>query len=156
MAVAWSIEAPLVDGGTRYLLIVTGIALFLKTMKDFPWAALLSLVVGGFCAGSVYLFYPLPETVYGVSSTFVFPLIFLTLALFVYLLFKFIENVVRLAATILASRPVSLALGFMCITQGVLMLFEKKSILNTIPLIDKKTKKWRYLSRCWVSFNLSL
>ncbi len=132
-AVAWSAEAPQVDGGTRYLLIVTGIALFLKPIKDIPWATLVGVVVGGFCAGFVYLFYPLSETVYGVSSIWIYLLIFFIPALFVYLLFKFMENMLRLVGTILTFRPVSLTLGLVCITQGILMLFERSLFLILFP-----------------------
>ncbi len=124
-AVAWATEATHVDSGTRYLLIVTGIALFLKPIKDTPWAALVGLAAGGFCAGFVYLFYPLPESVYGVSSTWIYLFVFFIPALVVYLLFKFIEDVLRLIGTILGFKPVSLALGLLCITQGILMLLER-------------------------------
>jgi hypothetical protein len=129
-AVVWSTEAPQVDTGTRYLLIVTGLALFLKPIKDVPWAALIGLAVGGFCAGFVFLFYPLPETVYGFSSTWIYLLVFLIPALFTYLLFKFIEDVLRLVGMVLTFRPVTLALGLMCIAQGILLLF--KTSLFTI------------------------
>ena len=132
-AVAWSVEAPQVDGGTRYLLIVTGIALFLKPIKDIPWATLVGAVVGGFCVGFFYLFYPLSVTVYGVSSTWIYLLIFFIPALFVYLLFKFMEDVLRLVGAILTFKPVSLTLGLVCITQGILMLFEKSLFLILFP-----------------------
>jgi hypothetical protein len=39
------------DSGTRYLLVVTGLALVLKPLKDIPWAALIGLVIGGLCVG---------------------------------------------------------------------------------------------------------
>ncbi|MDH5623667.1 MAG: hypothetical protein OEY39_04285, partial [Candidatus Bathyarchaeota archaeon] len=35
-AVAWSMEVPQIDTGTQYLLIVAGLALFLKPLKDIP------------------------------------------------------------------------------------------------------------------------
>ncbi len=84
--VAWSAEAVPVDTGTQYLMIVAGLALFVKPMKDVPWAALLGLVVGGVCAGFVFLFSPLPETVYGISSTWIYLLIFFVPAVLVYMI----------------------------------------------------------------------
>jgi hypothetical protein len=120
-AAVWSAKAW--DSGTRYLLIVTGLALFLKPLKDIPWAALIGLVVGGLCAGSVYFFYPLPETVNGVSSTWIYLAIFFIPALLVYMLLKFLEDVLRLIGTILASKPVSIVLGLICIVQGILLQF---------------------------------
>ena len=123
-AVAWSTNASQVDTGTQYLMIVAGLALFLKPMKDIPWAALLGLAVGGLCAGFVFLFYPLPETVYGISSTWIYLLIFFVPAVFVYMIFKFIEDVLRLVGMILTFKPVTLALGLICIAQGILLFLE--------------------------------
>ncbi|MCW4053259.1 MAG: hypothetical protein NWE78_08660 [Candidatus Bathyarchaeota archaeon] len=110
------------DSGTVYLLIVTGLALVLKPLKDVPWAALMGVVIGALCAGIVFILYPLPETVLGVSSTWVYLAIFLVPALLAYLLFKFIEDLVKLVGLILSSKPVATILGVICILQGVLML----------------------------------
>jgi len=129
---AWSMEASQVDTGTQYLLLITGLALFLKPIKDIPWAALLGLVVGGLCAGFVYLFYPLPETVYGISSTWIYLVIFFIPALLVYMLFKFIEDVLRLIAMVLTFKPVALALGLICILQGILLKFFGQSLFHIL------------------------
>jgi len=122
-AVVWSTSA--LDVYTQYLLIVTGLALVLKPIKDIPWAALTGLLIGGVCAGYVYLFFPLPETVFGISSTWIYLAVFFVPALLVYLLFKFIEDLLRLIGIILASRPVSIILGLICIVQGILLLLDK-------------------------------
>jgi hypothetical protein len=82
------------------------------------------LAVGGLCAGFVFLFYPLPETVYGISSTWIYLLIFFVPAVFVYMVFKFIEDVLRLIGMVLTFKPVTLALGLICIAQGILLFFE--------------------------------
>jgi len=132
-AVAWSTKAAQVDTGTQYLLIVAGLALFLKPMKDIPWAALLGLAVGGLCAGFVYLFYPLPETVYGISSTWVYLLIFFIPALLVYMVFKFVEDVLKLIGMILTFKPLTLALGLICIAQGILLLLNKSLFAILFP-----------------------
>jgi hypothetical protein len=102
-------------------MIVAGLALFVKPMKDVPWAALLGLVVGGVCAGFVFLFSPLPETVYGISSTWIYLLIFFLPAVLVYMIFKFIEDVLKLVAMVLTFKPVTLTLGLICIVQGILL-----------------------------------
>ena len=132
-AAVWSAEAW--DTGTRYLLIVTGLALFLKPLKDIPWAALIGLVVGGLCAGSVYFFYPLPETVNGISSTWIYLAIFFIPALLVYVIFKFVEDVLRLIGMILASKPVSIILGLICIAQGILLKFFEQSLFDILARI---------------------
>jgi len=120
--VAWSMKAPQVDTGTQYLLIVAGLALFLKPLKDIPWAALIGLVVGGLCVGFVFFLYPLQPEVYGISSTWIYLLIFLIPALLAYVLFKFIEDVLRLIGMILTFKPIAFALGLVCIAQGILLL----------------------------------
>jgi hypothetical protein len=122
--VAWQTQTPQVDSYTIYLLIIAGLVLILRPIKDFPWAALIGLIAGSLCAGAVYFFYPLPETVFGIASTWIYLIIFLIPAVLVYMVFKFIEDVLKLIGTLLASRPVTLIVGFVCIAQGVLLLLD--------------------------------
>ena len=124
-AAAWQTHAPNVDTYTIYLLIIAGLVLILKPIKDFPWAALLGLIAGGLSAGAVYFFFPLPETVLGIASIWVYIIIFLIPAVIVYMVFKFIEDVLKLIGTLLASKPVTLIVGFVCIAQGILLLLDK-------------------------------
>jgi len=124
-AAAWQTQASQVDTYTIYLLIIAGLVLMLRPIKDFPWAALLGLIAGGLSAGAVYFFFPLPETVLGIASTWVYVIIFLIPAVIVYMVFKFIEDVLKLIGTLLASKPVTLIVGFVCIAQGVLLLLDK-------------------------------
>jgi hypothetical protein len=123
-ATAWQTHAPQIDNYTIALLIIAGLALILKPIKDFPWAALLGLIAGGLCAGAVYFFVPLPETVFVIASIWVYVIIFLIPAVIVYMVFKFIEDVLKLIGTILASKPVTFIIGCICIAQGVLMLLD--------------------------------
>jgi hypothetical protein len=121
-AAAWSIGTIQVDIYTRYLLIIAGLALFLRPIKDIPWAALLGLIVGGLSSGLVYFFFPLPETVIGISSNWVYLAIFLVPAVLIYMVFKFIEDLLKFIGIILGSKPVTLIVGLICIAQGVLLL----------------------------------
>jgi hypothetical protein len=122
--VAWQTQTPQIDTYTIYLLIIAGLVLILRPIKDFPWAALIGLIAGGLCAGAVYFFYPLPSTVFGIASTWIYLIIFLIPAVLVYMVFKFIEDILKLIGTLLASRPVTLIVGFICIAQGVLLLLD--------------------------------
>jgi hypothetical protein len=124
-AAAWQTQAPNVDTYTTYLLIIAGVVLMLRPIKDFPWAALLGLIAGGLCAGAVYFFFPLPETVLGIASIWVYVIIFMIPAVIVYMVFKFIEDVLKLIGTLLASKPVTFIVGCVCIAQGVLLLLDK-------------------------------
>ena len=111
------------DLGTKILILVTGLALFLKPIKDFPIAALIGLTVGCACAAYVILFIPMPETVLGISIRWVYLIIFLIPALVTYVLFNFVEDVLRLIRVVLTFEPVALILGSVCVINGVLMLF---------------------------------
>ena len=121
-AAAWQTQATHVDTYTIVLLIIAGLALMLKPIKDSPWAALLGLIAGGLAAGAIYFFFPLPETIFGIASIWIYLIIFLIPAVIVYMVFKFIEDILKLLGTILASKPVTLIIGIICIAQGILML----------------------------------
>ncbi len=123
-ATAWQTHAPQVDNYTIALLIIAGLALVLRPIKDFPWAALLGLIAGGLCAGVVYFFFPLPETVFGIAAIWVYVIIFMIPAVIVYMVFKFIEDVLKLIATLLASKPATFIVGCVCIAQGILLLLD--------------------------------
>jgi len=92
-AIAWAEHR--LDAGTQYLLIATGLALFLK---------------------------PIRETIFGIPAKWIYIAAFLIPALIVYLIFKFIEDLLELIGIILSSKPVSLILAALCITQGILLI----------------------------------
>ena len=123
-AAAWQSQAPNVDTYTQYLLIIAGFVLMLKPIKDFPWAALMGLIAGGLAVGAVYFFFPLPETVLGIASIWVYVILFFIPAVIVYMVFKFIEDVLKLLGTLLASRPITFIVGLICIAQGILLLLD--------------------------------
>ena len=74
-AVAWSEHA--LDTPTIYLLIATGLALFLKPIRDFPWAALIGLTAGCACAAYAIWFVSIPETVFGIPVKWIYIAAFL-------------------------------------------------------------------------------
>ena len=127
----WS--TPAWDMGTRYLLVITGLALFLKPLKEVPWAALVGLIVGGACFCVVFFLFPLPETVLGVSSTWGYLLIFFVPALLSYMAAKFVEDLFKLIGTLLASKPVAIILSLLCIVQGILLVLNTSLFLILFP-----------------------
>lgn len=107
------------------LLVVTGLGLVLKPLSKVPFSALLGLVVGLVCVGLLYLYFPLPETVLGVSSLWIYLAVFFVPALIVFLIFKFVEDLMKLFGMVLGSWPVLTVLGFLCIAQGILLLLNQ-------------------------------
>jgi len=112
------------DSVTQTLLIVTGIALFLKPIKDIRWASLIGLTAGCMCLGYVMLLSPLPPSFFGIESRWIYVAIFLVPTLFTYLLFRFVEDLLTFIGTILSFRLVAITIGTLCIIQGVLLLFD--------------------------------
>jgi hypothetical protein len=113
------------------LLVVTGLGLVLKPLSKVPFSALLGLVVGLVCVGLLYLYFPLPATVFGISSLWIYLAIFFVPALIVFLIFKFVEELMKLFGMVLGSWPIMAVLGFLCIAQGVLLLLNQ-SILSLL------------------------
>jgi len=107
------------------LLVVTGLGLVLKPLSKIPFSALLGLVVGLVCVGLLYLYFPLPATVFGVSSFWIYLAVFFVPALVVFLIVKFVEDLTKLFGMILGSWPVMTGLGFLCIAQGILLLLNQ-------------------------------
>lgn len=112
------------DSVTQTLLIVTGIALFLKPIKDIRWASLIGLAAGCMCLGYVMLLNPLPPSFFGIESKWIYAAIFLVPTLFTYLLFRFVEDLLTFIGTILSFRLIAITIGTLCIIQGVLLLLD--------------------------------
>lgn len=111
------------------LLLITGLGLVLKPLSKVPFSALLGLIVGLACVGLLYLYFPLPTTVFGISSLWIYLAIFLVPALFVFIIFKFVEDLMKFFGMILGSWPVITVLGFLCIAQGILLLLDQSLLL---------------------------
>ena len=107
------------------LLVVTGLGLVLKPLSKIPFSALLGLVVGLLCAGLLYLYFPLPATVLGISSLWIYLVVFFVPALIVFFIFKFIEDLAKFFGMLVGSWPVMTVLGLLCMAQGILLLFNQ-------------------------------
>jgi hypothetical protein len=115
------------------LLVLTGLALVLRPLSKVPVSALFGLAAGLVCAGLLFLYFPLPTMVLGISSFWIYLAAFLVPALIVYLIFKFIEDLARLFGLILGSIPVLTVLGFLCIIEGLLLFLLNQSLLSFFP-----------------------
>ncbi|UCG44745.1 MAG: hypothetical protein JSV58_04925 [Candidatus Bathyarchaeota archaeon] len=125
-AIVWWVQPPsLSDSITQLLLVVTGIALFLKPIKDVRWASLTGLVAGSLCFGYVYLYIGLPPVFLGIESRWIYLAIFLVPGLIVYLLFKFVEDLLSFVGSLLSFKVTAITLGMLCVVQGILLFFDR-------------------------------
>jgi hypothetical protein len=113
------------DSITQLLLIITGIALFLKPIKDVRWASLTGLVAGSLSFGYVYAFHRLPEFFFGIEARWIYLIIFLVPALIIYLLFKFVEDLLSFIGSLLSFKVTAITLGILCMAQGLLLFFDR-------------------------------
>ena len=107
------------------LLGLTGLGLVLKPLSRISFSALLGLLAGLLCVGLLYSYYPLPATVFGISSFWVYLVVFFIPAFTVWLVFRFIEEIGKLIGAILGSWPVLTVLGSFCIVEGILLLMHQ-------------------------------
>ena len=102
-------------------LIVVGLSLFLKPLKNIPWGSLLSLII----AGSVTAFLAFRmETIIllGIDLRWALVIVFFAILFFLYLIFKFLEDIFNLIGLILSNDPISLLIGLGGIGMGIFTL----------------------------------
>ena len=110
---------------TWLLLGLTGLGLVLKPLSRISFSALLGILAGLLCVGLLYFYYPLPATVLGISSFWIYLIVFFIPAFVVWLIFRFIEEIGKLIGAILGSWPILTALGSFCIAEGILLLMNQ-------------------------------
>jgi len=105
------------------IIIVLAVTLFLKPLKELPWAGLVGLVAG---AAVVYFANPfVPDTVFGVDRWIILVVIFVVVGAIVHMLFHFIEDVLTIARKVLDWKPIMVIVGLVAVVEGVLLLMDK-------------------------------
>ena len=109
------------DPITVILLGILGFVLLIAPLAKYPWSAIFGLLGGLIAAIAVAYF--IPEWI-GALSIFKYILIaiFIIVGLFIFCAFKWIEDLSKAFAMLLASRPVTLILMILGITQGIALL----------------------------------
>ena len=100
---------------TLVLLVAVGLSLFLKPLKNVRWAALI-----GLACGIVALYYA--NAYFGQLGTAVMLVIFIVVALPVYLMFKFAEDILHSIGSLLSYPAITVPIGLLCLAQGTLLL----------------------------------
>jgi len=111
---------------TLTAMIVLAVTLFLKPMKDIPWAGIAGLIAGAAAVFGASLF--LPATVFGVERWIILVVIFLIIGTIVHVLFHFIEDVLKIARMVLDWKPVMVLIGLVAIAEGVLLVLDSSLI----------------------------
>lgn len=100
---------------TLVLLLAVGLSLFLKPLKNVRWAAVIALA-----SGVIALYYA--NVYFGQLGTAVMLVIFIVVALPVYLMFKFAEDVLHTVGSLLSFPAVAVTIGLLCLAQGTLLI----------------------------------
>ena len=96
-------------------MIILGILLVSRPIKNIRWASLISLAVGSLVLYFLRILFP------SLGPT-VLVIVFLIAAAAVYLLLKFVEDIFKLVSSILAFTPIAIAIGLINIYFGALLL----------------------------------
>lgn len=116
-----------VDWLTLVIIVLLAATLFLKPLREIPWAAVIGVIVGAVAAyfGSQFL----PATVFGVDQWIILVAIFLIVGAIVHGIFHFLEDVLTIAGKVLDWKPVMVLIGLVSVAEGVLLLLGR-SILS--------------------------
>lgn len=109
------------------VIAVLAFTLFLKPLKELPWAG-----VAGFVAGAVAAYAAstvLPSTVFDIDEWIILVVIFFIVGAIVHILFHFMEDVLTIARMVLNWKPVMVIVGLVAIAEGI-MLYRGESLVS--------------------------
>ena len=120
---------------TVALLAIIGFVLLIAPVAKLPWAALVAFVIAIAIAAVIAFFTP-AWIVALIPFDFKWVVLgaFIVVGLFVFLSLKWIEDLIKAFAYILASKPVTLILAALGMIQAALIIFFPGGILYFIPL----------------------
>lgn len=128
MAVVVAMEKA-VNWLTLVILILLALTLFLKPMREIPWAGVLGALIGA--AAAIAASFVLPSTVFGLDEWIILVIIFLVVGAIVHGLFHFLEDVLTIATMVLDWKPTMVIVGLVSLAEGALLLMDR-SILSFI------------------------
>lgn len=120
---------------TIVLLGVIGFVLLIAPVAKLPWASLVAFIIAIAFAAVIAFFTP-AWIVALIPFDFKWVVIgaFLVVGLFIFLSLKWIEDLIKTFAYILASKPVTLILAGLGMIQAALILFFPGGLLYFLPL----------------------
>jgi hypothetical protein len=114
---------------TLVLIIVLALTLFLKPMRQIPWAGVLGAVAGGVAVLAAS--FVLPSKVLGIDEWILLVVVFFVVGAIVNALFHFLEDILTIATMVLDWKPTMVIIGLVTVAEGVLVLLGR-SILSVL------------------------
>lgn len=111
---------------TLVMIVVLAATLFLKPLKELPWAGLFGVIAGAVAAFVASLF--LSSTVFGIDEWIVLIVIFLIVGAIVHGIFHFLEDALTIATMVVGWKPVMILVGLVTIVEGALVLMDKSML----------------------------
>ena len=115
-----------VEWFTLVLIILLAATLFLKPMREIPWAGVLGVIVGA--AAAVAASFMLPSTVFGIDEWIILVVIFFIVGVIVHTLLHFLEDVLTIATMVLDWKPTMIIIGLVAVAEGALLLMDRSLI----------------------------
>ena len=112
------------------LLFLLASCLFLKPLKNVPWAAVFGIIAGAAAAYLASLV--LPAEVFGVEEWKVLVGIFLVVGFIVHLMTHFIEDLLTISTMIISWRSSMVLVGALAIAEGLMLYMECRSLISFI------------------------
>jgi len=107
---------------TLIVMVVLALTLFLKPLKEIPWAGILGALAGGAAAFVASLV--LPSTLFGIDEWIFLLVIFFIVGGLVDLLLHFLEDVLTIATMVVSWKPIMVVVGLVAVAEGVMLLLD--------------------------------
>ena len=104
------------------MLIIVGLSLFLKPVKEIPWASMVSLLAASSLTAMLAYHMP-PVLFFGYDLRWLLSIVFLCILFALYVVLKFLEKIFKVIGVILSSDPISLLIGFAGMALGIVSMF---------------------------------
>ena len=107
---------------TLIVMVILALTLFLKPLKEIPWAGIVGAIAGGAAAFAASLV--LPSTLFGIDEWIVLLVIFFVVGGIVDMLLHFMEDMLTIATMVVSWKPVMVLVGLVSIAEGAMLLMD--------------------------------
>jgi hypothetical protein len=110
------------------VMMLLAACLFLKPLKEVPWAGVFGLVAG---AGAAYLASTVIEgELFGVEEWKVLVAVFFIVGVVVHLITHFLEDLLAISTMVLSWKVSMVVVGLVALAEGALLFLQDKSIVS--------------------------